>query len=1078
MSIVEHISSEDKEKINALLKKYSTNNEFEVSLFSTNETGSEFLTTEKFNTLNTILHLITKNNEEKYQPKKEVTLDVILSFNKENNDKMVNYRISINGINKINEYMKMLHQNKSNLIFSVLCSFYQDKSNNNNEINLIKKIKNVGDYITIGDYFMRIKMDTEDEATKEELKKLSKINEYYKIEDYDIFFRYKDRMSYFIKDKENIFRIDLTKVKKSYNINKLENVNYSYEIEIECIINDKKTLLNQLLKKCEFVIKSIQGTDNIVSKSESKYVIEQYRKIIGVNESVNNLYGRQPISLEIQNLSLLQNRYSITDKADGERNFLIIVNEKCYLISSNLIVKNIGLHAKKELNGTIVDGEYIFIKKYNKFLFMAFDCLFIGEKDLRNETKFFERINKIDEFLAKELNKNAFTSYNIKSGEKIIDINNILKSHTENLELFYKTLTKSLKDANNKVIFQRKYFMSCDGLSDNEIFKYMNLYWNYYIENTDGHIPYLYDGLIAQPLEQKYIVDKNLSKFPEYKFKPGNLNSIDLYLEFEKNSITKDIQLVYDNSVKGIIKNKPYVIGNLYVGNVTKNFEKPVQFKVNSRPAQAYIYVNDDNIPRSIDGKALHDKTVVEFYYYTKEELKEEFKWIPIKTRYDKTDSVNKYKKKYGNNEYVAQSVMRSILNPVLMSEIKELSDDKLYQNTFEKIKGRIGQDIVAQEKATDIYYQKKAGLVKDMGYFHHYIKSQLMYTYFTALYTGKQLKILDIGTGRGGDIHKFYYVLAKLVVGIDPDAESLKYSATRSAEASYKRLKETKPNVPPMYFIHADAGLLLKYEDQVKITGQLNDNNKILMEKYLDFNNPKIIFDRLDCQFAIHYLLKNKDTWKNFQENINKFLREGGYFVFTTFDGDIVKNKLSENGGRLTEYYEENGEKKILYDIVQKFNDNDPSETGNTIDVHMGWIFDDGVYYPEYLVYKDFITKSFKENCDMDLVETGLFEDMYENNKEFIKMSSTYDQDIKRIKFFKNVSRFYENNEYNLKCRKYSFLNRYYVFKKREKDLKEVREKYYSDTTNKATPKIVADVRKSIKSSGQNNFGGKFKKK
>ena len=1066
MSIYEYLGQNDKERINNLVKKYGSDNEFEVSLFSNNETGNDLLTTEKFNTLNSILHKITEKNEEKYQPKKEVSLDVVMSLNKRGDAKsIVNYRISIEGNTNINEYMKMLHQNKSNLIFSVLSSFYQDKSNSKN-VTMIKKTKNVSEYITIEDYYMRVKMDTEEAPTKEELKKLGKINEYYNIEDYDIFFRYKDRKSYFIKEKENIFRIDLTKVKRAFDINKLENLNYGYEIEIECLIKDKKTLLPELLKKCEFIIKSVQSTEHIITKSKAKYVLDKYRKILNVSENVKNLYGRQPISLEIQNLSILQNKYCITDKADGERNFLIIIDGQCYLISTNLIVKDIGLKVNGKFNGSIIDGEYIFIRKYNKFLFMAFDCLFLGEKDLRNETKFFDRIHNIDGELSKELNKDVFTHFDTDVNKhKIIDINNILKSHASNLDKFYENLTSQLKGKSKGIIFQRKYFMSCEGLTDNEIFKYIDLYWNYYIENNSGNIPYLYDGIIAQPLEQKYVVDRQISKLSEYKLKPGNMNSIDLYVELEKNSISRETQLVFDNSVKGIIKNKPYVICKLYVGNTNKGVEKPVEFKINGKPVQAYIYVDENNLPRSIDGKIINDKTVIEFYYYTQEELKEEFKWIPMKTRHDKTDSVNKYKKKYGNSEFVAQSVMRSILNPILMSEIKELGDDNLYQKTFNKIKDRIGSEVIKQEKATDLYYQKKSGLVKDMGAFHNFIKSQLMYTYFTALYTGEQLKILDIGTGRGGDINKFYYVLAEMVVCIDPDGESLITSATRSAVSTYQHLKNTKPNVPPMYFIQGDAGLLFKYENQIKVTGTLNNENKELMNKYLNFENPKIIFDRMDCQFAVHYLLKSQQTWNNFLENTNKFLREGGYFVFTTFDGDIINNKLKEHGGRYTQYYEENGEKKILFDIVQKYDDKATDRgPGNTIDVYMAWIFDEGVYMPEYLVYKDFLINSFKENCDMDMIETGLFEDMYYNNEEFIKTSSRYEQDNKRIKFFKNIAKFYNQSEFNQKCRQYSFLNRYYVFKKKEKNLKEVREKYYSDKKSKSTPKIVADVRKSKK--------------
>ena len=96
-----------------------------------------------------------------------------------------------------------------------------------------------------------------------------------------------------------------------------------------------------------------------------------------------------------------------------------------------------------------------------------------------------------------------------------------------------------------------------------------------------------------------------------------------------------------------------------------------------------------------------------------------------------------------------------------------------------------------------------------------------------------------------------------------------------------------------------------------------------------------------------------------------------------------------------------------------------------------------------------------------MDLVETDLFGNIYNDNKEFISTSSMYEQDEKRIKFFKNIHNFYDSSEFNEKCRKYSFLNRFYIFKKRERNLKEVREKYYSNKNNKSTPKIVADVRK-----------------
>ena len=49
----------------------------------------------------------------------------------------------------------------------------------------------------------------------------------------------------------------------------------------------------------------------------------------------------QSVSLEIQHLvDYLPSKYSVTDKADGERNFLYITDGKVYLISNNLNIVN------------------------------------------------------------------------------------------------------------------------------------------------------------------------------------------------------------------------------------------------------------------------------------------------------------------------------------------------------------------------------------------------------------------------------------------------------------------------------------------------------------------------------------------------------------------------------------------------------------------------------------------------------------------------------------------------------------------------------------------------------------------
>ena len=54
--------------------------------------------------------------------------------------------------------------------------------------------------------------------------------------------------------------------------------------------------------------------------------------------------------------------------------------------------------------------------------------------------------------------------------------------------------------------------------------------------------------------------------------------------------------------------------------------------------------------------------------------IPEKFRWVPIRTRYDKTESVLRYGRKYGNNAEIAFKIWRSIQNPVLMSDFNDLA--------------------------------------------------------------------------------------------------------------------------------------------------------------------------------------------------------------------------------------------------------------------------------------------------------------------------------------------------------------------------------------------------------------------
>ena len=1068
MKIIDLLRSEELDGINKLIKNYDKNDEFEVSLFSNKETSMNLLTLERFNNLNSILSIITSKNEEKYKKITTQILDINMTIRDlGNKDNLVVYRLSIDNLDKINEYMNMLHMRRNHLVFTVLLGFLNNKTKDNH-IEIIKKTKNYKNYVTVEDIYMRFKLDKEEKVSNEEIKKLVKINKSFDINTYNINFRFKERTSYYILKDKNIFRVDLTMVRTSDKINFIENSIYNYEIEIECEIYDKNTLLNELLSISEFIIKSIQGSNYITTKSINNQVLERYKDILNItNDNRHNLYARQPISLEIQHVvDQLPNRYAVTDKADGDRYFMIVYDRRCYLISTNLIVKDTGIDVDKKYNNSILDGEYIFVSKYNKYLYMAFDCIRIGENNIKEEIKLMSRLNSMDE-LIENINKTKYKKIEIKD---YTNIDKVKEVHKQNLLSLYEDIDNELKSSSNKIIFRKKYFMDCNGTLDNEIFKYTNYMWNIFLNDKNLKCPYYLDGLIYHPLDQKYTVDINKSKYFEYKWKPSSHNSIDFYMEFEKDKTTGKILKVFDNSISDKLKNKSYMICNLYVGDVNNNVEKPVLFGVKDSISQAYIYLDDNNIPRSLDGKQISDKTVVEFYYNTDDDLQKQFRWIAMKTRFDKTESVQKFNKKYGNNEHIANKIWHSIINPVRMSDFTTLSDDKLYDNYIKEMKERIDFNLIKLERKDNIYFQKKTTLIKDMAKFHNFIKSNIIYTYVNFKYDDIQKKVLDVACGKGQDIQKFYYTEVKLYVGFDPDYSALTDSGD-GAISRYRGLKKTHERFPPCYFIQADATSILQYDEQVKKIGRMTLDNKKLFEKFFTWDNKKTLFDIMNCQFAIHYFLSDIDSWNNFTDNINMYLREGGYFMFTTFDGDRVKDKFKESNN-FSEYYDNNGEKSLLFDIVKKYDDTNKSNYGMAIDVHMAWLFEDGVYRTEYLVFKDFIIKSLKERCQLELVETCLFEDLFNNAKDFLNLSSEIEEQEKRKKSFKDFYSFYNETEINKKCYSYSFLNRFYVFRKTESNLIDVKNKYYSEKFFKGEKN-----NKNYKNNNKNNYKNNYKK-
>jgi SAM-dependent methyltransferase len=1007
-------------QVKSLFNKLSPKDEFEI-MFNNYKTDNK-LSIIKF--MDALKYLKWRSDTDKLELVSETTLDVGYTYENQNI-----YRISIEGNEMINNILNLVHQRKNHIVFSILVTqFLKDE-----HFTFMNKTKDNKSYIDVDEFDIRFRKSTEDEIDSKKLKELSNVP----INDSDkIFYRYKQRVSLKILDsKDEKIQIDLTIIKTSNNPNDLQSAPKSYELEIDFMGKPSEKSLDTIIKEVQMLKQVIEGSHDLITKEEGKKVIDIYKKLtFGTTiETPTNLYSMQPISAEVQHvIDKIPNRYSATDKADGEKYQMLITNGSIYLISNNLNVKKIGKKVK-DLDDTIIEGELIHLVSKKKYLFMGFDCLMFKGKDLRNETNLQVRLKGIEDTLGKLQSK----IYISKPFSGKYDMEKQEKHYTTELENFYQNLNKLIDDTEESgYIFHPKMFIFPTGGSNSEVYLYAYLIWFACTNSTKVNCPYLLDGVIFTALDQKYTRDKREQKYPIYKFKPPETNSIDIYMNFQRNPETGGYLEIYDNSLpiksgSNSSAEQVYRVANFYVGDLVGNKEVPVPFMKEENNHEAFFPLVRGEV-RDIEGNFIQDNTVIEVIYSNNTNVPHQYRWSILRTRWDKTETVLREQKRYGNFKDTAIKTWKSMREAVTIEEIKKLSNVDSYPSQLKILQGRIDSSVITSDRAQDKYYQNITNLCKSMREFQNWIKSILIYTYCQPFSKNKGEKptkasILDIGCGRGGDILKMYHARVGDYVGIDPDYEGL-FAATDSAVSRYNFTKSKFPDFGKMVYIQADGSLPLKADIQSKRLSNMSQDNKNNITKYFD---SKRKFDVITSMFAIHYLFNSLDSVNNLITNIKTYLNVGGYIVFTLFDSGKVMELLGEKDVFTSYFTDDNGEKQKLFEIVKKFTGPVKDEPGQTIDVSMRWISE--AYYPENLITPKLMIKSM-EKAGCRLVDSDLFANLYQINKGWFTDVISHEENVKNKEFYNNVAKFYgELKGADKEAKNFSFLNRYYIFQKME---------------------------------------------
>lgn len=1045
--------SDSKKEIDKLADKTKDGKELEFIFFSGRD---EFMNKEKYMYFGK--YMSTSDTEGDYKLKaSSQMLDINLSLN-DNETLRVTVMNDGASDNITNVYNNLILRG-NNYSALRMALYLARKSGDKKKYNVMIKTRSEDNTYDINEFNIRCKLSDEKDIFDDIINKSSglhptvkklmsndknaiPIKERKEI-DRKIIYRYKERLTMiYDQTKDYLVQLDLTFVRSGRRLKRINTEVPNYELELE--IQAKKMsseLKTQMYDRLESIVELIQQSDFIVSTGMRKNVVGYYKRLMygDANARATSLYGRQPVSLEVQHvISKLSNNFAVTDKADGDRTQLIIYDAQVYLIYNDLSVRDTGIVLKSssasKYNGTIADGEFIYSEKYDRHIFMAFDCMFIGEKDIRGEDEIMSRLKNLDKMVADCFagkDEKGFTFDDKLPEMKSFDLDKVANFHASEIKRFYKNLIHDVSQESVYPLIRRKFFIPVNGAAKWEIFKYSLTFWKSYTEDSTIEFPYHLDGLIYHPLLQKYTTDKSKSKFEEYKWKPAKQNSIDFYIEFQKDPLTRKDLIVYDNTNQ--IKNRPYKICKLHVGNNVGNREKPEPFTLNEGYSEAYLFLEDgDKEARDQDGEILLDSTVAEFYYNNSPDLDPRQRWVPMRTRHDKTTFVERYRRKYGNYHTVASKVWRSIMNPVKMSDFADLAKGgSKYGDKLQSMGSTIGSEAIVAEAKEKAYYITTQ-LARSMRWFHNWIKSIILYTHGHHMYRFNiPQSVIEFGCGRGGDNLKHYYNEISHYVGIDLDLDNL-INPVNGAISRYNNYKKNKARAPPMHFIQSDLRSLLNVDDQMKALGGMTSDNERLLRKFFPKGGKQSVFDMASCQFAVHYFLETKESWKNFKQNLKTVLRAGGTFIVTTFDGGAVR-KLLDGKERYTEYFNDKvGEKRILFDLVKRFDDGVPQGTGNKIDFHGAWMFADGEYYSEYLVDKEFFTNELSEECDLELVDYDLFENQYNIHRDYFKNYAKYQADENTRGMLLRAGTYYDDTGINESLRKFTNLSAYYIFRRR----------------------------------------------
>ena len=796
---------------------------------------------------------------------------------------------------------------------------------------------------------------------------------------------------------------------------------FEYEVEVEYIGNKKnyKSSHDELYKKFMSVVgvilQAYQNNQFVISNGERAMVKDELKLLTGVpffsapqNITLEKKHVVKRQYEDYENIVSIRRNYTVTDKADGERNLCVVTrDDRMFLINRKNEIKSMGA-TMPGYAGTILDGELVTKDKGNNniYVFAVFDIYYLLGESVKNRilarTDVQKEEGKMDESRIEILIK-LFDGLEIKSDSKESNLMVIRKKFyygdvmgfDESVESEITRLKSellSLDPDDKEASLIKKRIVEYE--SDTKIFEGINTIF------ATEHI-YHTDGLVFTPINlipgdegdgRPVRFEGRWNKL--FKWKPPEENTIDFLVSIMKDPDNeKEDKIQFTNIDGKVVSYKTLVLNVGYNPEIHTKFnscrvmneELMFSKEYTSVPFQptnpyirnielAYIPVVSGNIYTD-KKEIINNESMVEFAYDPKGG--EGFCWKPLRLRDSKNDFTT------------ATNVWRSIHNPLTKQMIES-------------------GDVTGSEEA---YYnteaQRSSKATKLMADFHSQVKKS------TILDSSKGKDVLlDVSCGKAGDLHHWMQTKLERIIGVDVNRDNLEN--IRNGACNRILLNKTKNEL--------NRNILLIWGDSSRLMSTGEAANDDLNKYYLDvlFGNVdktvvknsklrrfyglcKTGVDVVSCQFSFHYFFENMAKLDVFLRNVSDNLKDGGRFVGTCFDGKKIFNDLRDVTD--VSYYDKTG--KPVWKIEKRYEDtiltDDSRSLSLPIDVYVDSI---GKVTTEWLVNWDYVAKKLPE-YDLKLVKLTSFEDHFKRQTKnkmpkelqqfsFYNLSFEIEKDIK----------------------------------------------------------------------------------